>query len=59
MFADLSLSLLADGFPAAAELSDEKGKEDSPQPPTRGDFTPYCYSSSNVQLSWHAPEGPT
>lgn len=60
MFADVSLPLLADGLPAAAaELSDEESKEDSPQPPSRGDSAPHCYSSTNVQLSWHATEGPT
>lgn len=60
MFADVYLPLLADGLPAAAaELSDEENKEDSPQPPSRGDSTSHCYSSTNVQLSWHAPEGPS
>lgn len=60
MFADVSLPFQADGLSAAAaERSDEKNKEDSPKPPSRGDFAPHCYSSTNVQLPRHATEGPT
>ena len=56
---DVLLPLQTDGLPAAAaaELSDEKGKEDSPQPPARGDSPPHCHSGTNVQLPGDAPEG--
>lgn len=54
------LALIADGLPAAAsELSDEESEEDSPKPTTGGGAAPNCFSSTNVQLSWHVAEGPS